>query len=167
MKVHPQTNESLSHLGELIEGIQVAMLTSSAAACALVSRPMTPLEMDDAGCLWFFTDARVTSSEQLRTVNLSFVDIDRGVYVSISGVGTLNTDRSRIQALWTPMAKPWLPDGPESTNLALIKIQPEMAEYWDTPHSKMVRMFAMAASVVAGKPIDLGEHEKINDLSTH
>ena len=167
MKVHPQTNESLTHLGELIEGINVAMLTISTAEGVLVSRPMTPLEMDDTGCLWFFTDVRTSSSEQLRAVNLSFADTDRGVYVSLSGVGTLHADRSRIAELWTPMAKPWFPEGPESTNLALIRIQPEMAEFWDTPHSKMVRMFAMAASVVAGKPIDLGEHAKISNLSTH
>jgi general stress protein 26 len=164
MKVHPQTNESLTHLGELIEGINVAMLTIGDAEGTLASRPMTPLEMDSSGCLWFFADSRTSSIVQLQAVNLSFADIDRGVYVSISGYATLHDDRTRIAELWTPMATPWFPDGPESPNLTLIKIQPDMAEFWDTPHSKMVRMFAMAASVVAGKPIDLGEHAKISDL---
>jgi general stress protein 26 len=167
VKVYPQSNESLRHLGELIEGIKVAMLTTSNAEGALVSHPMTPLEMDSAGCLWFFTDVRASSVEQLHAVNLSFADIERASYVSISGVGTIETDRFRIEALWTPMAKPWFPDGPESTYLALITIQPQLAEIWDAPHSKMVRMFAMAASVAAGKPIGVGEHTKINDLSPH
>ena len=52
-----------------------------------------------------------------------------------------------------------------SPELTLLKFVPESAEYWDAPHSKMVRMFAMAASVVAGKPIGLGEHEKLTALS--
>ncbi len=32
-------------------------------------------------------------------------------------------------------------------------------------NSKMVRMFAMAASVVAGKPIGMGDHDTLTDLS--
>ena len=35
-----------------------------------------------------------------------------------------------------------------------------IVEDWDAPNSKMVRMFAMAASVLAGQPIGLGDHAK-------
>jgi hypothetical protein len=65
------------------------------------------------------------------------------------------------------MAKPWFPEGPESPNLALLKIEPEMAEFWDAPNSKMVRMFALAMSVYAGKPVGLGEHDTLTHLSEH
>jgi hypothetical protein len=34
--------------------------------------------------------------------------------------------------------------------------------YWDSPGSKVVRALAMAASVVAGKPVGLGEHGSAN-----
>jgi hypothetical protein len=47
----------------------------------------------------------------------------------------------------------------------LNQIVPDMAEYWDAPNSKMVRSFAMAASVLAGKPIGLGEHDTLTQLS--
>jgi hypothetical protein len=38
-------------------------------------------------------------------------------------------------------------------------------EYWDAPNSKVVRMVAMAASVVAGKPIGMGDHGTLTHLT--
>jgi hypothetical protein len=38
-------------------------------------------------------------------------------------------------------------------------LEPIKAEIWDGPDSTVLRMIAMAASVVVGKPLGLGEHE--------
>ena len=165
MKTTAQSSAERTQLCDLIENMTVGMLTNVNADGALVSRPMSPLEMDGNGALWFFTDARSEKLEHLRVVNLSFTDAANSTYVSLSGSGQIEMDRAHIERLWTPFAKPWFPDGPDSPNLALLKLVPETAEYWDAPHSKMVRMFAMAASVVAGKPIGLGEHDTLTGLS--
>lgn len=165
MKIETQTSAEMTQLCKLIEPMSVAMLTNLDADGALVSRPMAPLEIDAAGALWFFVDLRSSRVEFLRIVNLSFADPDRATYVSLSGRGEIRSDHARVEQLWTPFAKPWFPDGPDSSNLALLKFVPHTAEYWDAPNSKMVRMFAMAASVVAGKPIGLGEHETLTHLS--
>ena len=167
MKIETQTSAGLIELFKLIEPIPVAMLSNIDANGALVSRPMAVLEVDAAGAVWFFVDLRSSRVEFLRVVNLSFVDGARGTYVSLSGRGEIRSDRAHIEKLWTPLAKPWFPDGPESTNLALLKFAPHTAEYWDAPNSKMVRMFAMAASVVAGRPIGMGSHNTLTDLSAH
>jgi hypothetical protein len=74
-------------------------------------------------------------------------------------------DRTHIQHLWTEFARPWFPDGPNTNYIALLKFIPETAEYWDAPHSKMIRLFAMAASIVSGKPVGIGVHDKLTDLS--
>jgi general stress protein 26 len=165
MKTVPQKNDSLTQLSKLIEPLRVAMLTISDAAGDLTSKPMAPLEMDEDGAIWFFTDLHSDKVRHLNIVNLSFTDADNGTYVSISGRGEIQADREHIQKLWTLAAKPWFPNGPDSPNLALLKIIPSSAEFWDAPDSKMVRMFAMAASVAAGKPIALGKHETMDDLS--
>ena len=167
MKIETQTSAEMKELCKLIEPIPVAMLSNLDADGALVSRPMAVLQVDAAGAVWFFVDLRSSRVEFLRVVNLSFVDAARGTYVSLSGRGEIRSDRAQIQQLWTPMAKPWFPEGPDSRNLALLKFVPHTAEYWDAPHSKMVRMFAMAASVVAGKPIGMGDHATFTDLSAH
>lgn len=164
MKLHPQNTPELTRLGELIEDMPVAMLTTLNAEGALVSRPMTTLEMDSQGTLWFFTDLRSTKLAQLNAVNLSFADSGRSSYVSLSGQGHADTDATRIQALWTPFAKPWFPDGPSSHNLALLKFVPESAEFWDASSSRMVRLFAVVASMVSGKPVAMGDHASLPDL---
>ena len=164
MNIETQTSPGMAALCKLIEPIPVAMLANIDADGALVSRPMAVLEVDAAGAVWFFVDLRSSRVEFLRVVNLSFVDPGHGTYVSLSGRGEIRSDRSHVERLWTPMAKPWFPEGPASSNLALLKFVPHTAEYWDAPNSKMVRMFAMAASVVAGKPIGMGDHATLTDL---
>ena len=167
MKTEAQSSPELIQLCSLIEDMSIAMMTNRDSHGSLNSRPMAPLEMDRYGAIWFFTDQNSTKIEHLVAVNLSFSDPAKGTYVSLSGHGEIHNDRSRIERLWTVFAKPWFPEGKDSPNLSLLKFVPDSAEFWDAPHSKMVRMFAMAASVVAGKPIGLGEHEKLAALSRH
>ncbi len=165
MKTQAQANTRLTKLCNLIEDMSVAMLTSFDADGTLASRPMAPLEMDADGALWFFTDLRSAKTQDLRNLNLSFSDSERAIYVSLSGHGEINTERARIERMWTPLARPWFPDGPQSAHLGLLKFIPEAAEYWDAPHSGMVRMFALASSVLAGKPIAMGDHDKLPHLA--
>lgn len=158
MKVENQNSPERTKLAELIELARVAMLTTLDADGQLVSKPMSPLELDAQCCVWFFTDRHSSTPEQLQRLNLSFCNVDRGDYVSVTGRGELLDDRARIQALWTPMARPWFPEGPDSADLRLLKVSPHSAEFWDSPNSKMVRLFAMAASVAAAKPVGMGQH---------
>jgi general stress protein 26 len=165
MKTATQSNASLAHVARLIDGIPIAMLATLEADGALASRPMAALEMDASGAIWFFTDAQSSKVEQLRVANLSFTDPAHGTYVSLSGRGEIDTDRGHIERLWTPFAKPWFPDGPDSPNLALLKFTPDSADFWDAPNSRMVRAFGVIASIVAGKPIAMGEQGTLPGLS--
>ena len=165
MKTEAQRNPELTQLCRLINDMTIGMITSVDEDGALVSRPMAPLEMDSNGAIWFFTDISSGKVGHLNPANLSFSDESRGAYISISGIGEINTDREHIERLWTAFAKPWFPEGPESANLALLKFIPDAAEYWDAPHSTMVRLFAMAASIVIGKPVDLGAHGTLTELA--
>ena len=160
MNIENQNSPELAHVAHLIEGIPVAMLTHVQADGTLASRPMSPLEMDAQGAIWFFVDVRAEQAEHLRVISLSFSDIGHGTYVSLSGAGEIDIDigRAHIQHLWTPMARPWFPDGPDSESLALLKFVPECADYWDAPNSRMVRAFGVIASVISGTPIAMGTH---------
>jgi general stress protein 26 len=165
MKTSTQTSADLAHVAKLIEDIPIAMLTNIEADGTLASRPMAALEMDAQGALWFFTDLRSPKVDHLRVSSLSFTDTAQATYVSLSGRGEIDTDRGRIRRLWTNLAKPWFPDGPESPDLGLLKFIPDTVDYWDGPSSKMVRAFGVLASVVAGKPVAMGEHGSHTGLS--
>lgn len=163
--VSQTTSAELTTLANLIDNITVAMMTTVDADRSLVSRPMTPLEMDAQGALWFFTDLRSSKVEQMNAVNVTFADNEHSTFVSLSGHGEVFANPAHTERLWTQFARPWFPDGPESPNLALLKFVPASADYWDAPSSKMVRMLALAASVVTGMPVALGEHGQLNGLA--
>ncbi|MES2547402.1 MAG: pyridoxamine 5'-phosphate oxidase family protein [Pseudomonadota bacterium] len=162
MKIQAQKTQELTQLGELIEEMSVCMLSTIDDESLIISRPMSPQEMCEQGAIWFLTDIHSSKVRHLQLMNLAYSNEGQGTYVSISGHGETITDRARIEALWTPFAKPWFPEGVDSANLSALKFVPHIAEYWDAPNSKMVRMFAMAASIAAAKPIGMGEHGNIN-----
>ena len=162
MKIKPQQTAELTQLSELIKESRICMLTTVDEETLMVARPMSPQEMCEQGSIWFLTDPNTSKMKHLQLMNLAFSDEAQSTYVSISGHGELVTDRARIESLWSPFARPWFPDGVDSANLALLKFIPHVAEYWDAPDSKMVRMFATALSVVAAKPIGMGDHAKLD-----
>lgn len=162
MKIQTQSHPQLTRLAELVEPIDVAMLTTRERDDELVSRPMTPLEMDETGAFWFFTTRDCGVFDGRGPVNLAFVDPSKSVYVAIGGEAELVEDRARMRELWTAMARPWFPGGPESPDLALLCVRPNRADTWEGPHSKVLRILAMAASVAAARPIGLGDHDRVD-----
>lgn len=162
MKIRPQTHPQLSKLGEIVAPIEVAMLTTRSADDVLTSRPMTPLEMDESGTFWFFTTRDSDALDGRGPVGLAFVDPAKSIYVAVAGEAALVEDRERIRALWTPMARPWFPDGPDSPDLVLLAVRAMHADTWEGPHSKVLRLLAMAASVAAARPIGLGDHDRVD-----
>ena len=162
MKINPQQTPELTQLGELIKEARTCMLTTVDEENLMVARPMSPQEMCEQGSIWFLTDPNTSKMQHLQLMNVAFSDEAQSTYVSISGHGELVTDRARIESLWSPFARPWFPDGVDSANLALLKFIPHVAEYWDAPDSKMVRMFANVLSIAAAKPIGMGEHGNLN-----
>ncbi|MCK7494323.1 MAG: pyridoxamine 5'-phosphate oxidase family protein [Comamonadaceae bacterium] len=128
------------------------------------SRPLTPLELDEHGRFWFFTSRRTMQpliGPTPHQANLSFTDPSRALYVSIVGYAELVDSPELKAALWTAWARPWFDDD-DDPDLTLLKFVPRRAEIWDGPQASVVRLAAMAASVVAARPIGLGEHEKLH-----
>jgi general stress protein 26 len=140
-KDHPLAAQR--QLADLIGKDRFAMLTEPGTGELLESRPMTLLEFDAQGLLWFF--CRRQADARPHPVNLAFSDEVHSTFVSIAGRAEQVDDRERIHALWTAAARPWFPDGPDSPDLALLKIVPLKVEYWDAPDSRVVRGLALAA----------------------
>ena len=159
MKIHPQTKGNMSALADVLTHQNVGMLTLQHPVSSLASRPMTPIEMDASGAIWFIaardTLPRPTDGQPL-TVNLAFANQADGDYVSISGMATLVDDAARKQALWTLAARPWF-SGPEDPRMVLLQLVPQHVEIWDGPDNAATQLLAMASSVLAGKPVGLGD----------
>lgn len=150
-------NTGAQKLKELIGSQRTCMMTEATADGVLVSKPMTLLEVDDDGVMWFMTSLRLLEHSDWR-VNVAFSNESDNTYVSVAGLAQATRDREKIRSLWSLVCKPWFPDGPESAEIVLIKVTPFDVEYWDGPSSVIARSASLLASVVAGKPVGMGEH---------
>lgn len=138
--------KAIKDLRELIKDIHVAMLTTVSDEGQLRSRPMITARLEFDGMLWFFTldnDGKADEIKERPRVNLAYADPGSHRYVSVTGSATLVHDAKKAELLWTEELRDWFPVGPSDPDLALIQVDVEEAEYWD---SKVNRL----ASVVKG-----------------
>jgi general stress protein 26 len=165
MKKQPQSDARMQKLADLIDGTRIAMLTTEDADGTLHSRPLATLEMDSAGKLFFFTalsSGKVSEIDQHRKVNLSYADVSKQDYVSVSGHARLFRDPEKMKQLWTKWVEPWFPDGLNDPDLGLLEVTVEDAEYWDAPASSMMRLFGLARAMSSGNTESLGEHGEVH-----
>lgn len=161
--------EGITKLGEMIEDIDFAMLTTIDEDGTLRSRPMSTQQVEFDGDLWFFTRAsapKVDEVEHDHRVNLSYSKPEDQRYVSISGTARLVRDRTKIEELWSPALKAWFPKGLEDPDIALLKVSVERAEYWDSSSSTMAHIVGFIKAVTTGQEYKPGENEKINLTNT-
>lgn len=158
-------DESVKKLGEMIEDIDFAMLTTAEEDGTLRSRPMSTQQVEFNGDLWFFTRAdspKVEEIEQERHVNVSYAKPEAQRYVSVSGRARLVRDPEKIRELWKPVLRAWFPKGLDDPDLALLKVSVEQAEYWDSPSSTMMHLIGFVKALATGQSYDPGENRKIN-----
>lgn len=165
----PADAQAFAKLRDLIDDIRVAMITTVGSDGALHSRPMMTLQTDADGLLWFFTADDSLKAHEIadeHQVNVSYAETSGQRYVSVSGTATVVKDQAKARELWTPMAKAYFPGGVDDPRLALLRVRIESAEYWDAPSSRMVRLYALARSIVTGDaPKQMGDHRQV-DLPT-
>lgn len=151
-------------LRDLIKGIKFAMLTTVDAKGALRSRPMTTLEADEGGDLWFFTAADEPKVEDIRReeqVNVAYADPGDNRYVSVSGRARLVRDRAKIKELWRPIYKAFFKEGLEDPRLALLRVTAHEAEYWDSPSNFVTQTIRMVQTLLTGDESHMGDNAKL------
>lgn len=158
-------NNDIKHLSDLMKEIKFAMLTTAEEDGTLHSRPMTAQQVEFDGDLWFFTrvdSPKVWETQTHRQVNVAFADTAKSKFISASGTAMLVRDREKMKELWTPVLKVFFPAGIEDPDLALLKINVQKAEYWDSAPTSIGRTFNLAKAYLTKDPAALGNHAKID-----
>lgn len=152
-------------LWSLIKHCRFAMMVTVEGDGALRSRPMTTVQKDFDGTLWFFapTDsAAVTAIHSYPEVCLAYADSKDADFVSVSGNGSIESDSAIKQKLWNPMLQAWFPQGPQSSDVVLIRIDANHAEYWDSNSNKLVQLYSLASALMTGtRPKHMGTHRSV------
>jgi general stress protein 26 len=154
MEKHLQDKEAVEKFKKLVEDIRVCMFITATNSDEH-TRPMSAIEVEDDGTLWFFTDIRSIKVDEVtreRDVHLTFAHPGKESYIDVWGSAGTVTDRQQIKDKWSPVVKAWFPNGEDDPNLALLKIKPTDVYYWDAESGKMIQFFKMAVAAVTGNP---------------
>lgn len=155
--------DNYKKLKELVGEVKIAMLCTSQGKF-IRSRPMVTAQFDERGDIWFFTNEHSGKADEVaddQQVCLAYSSPAKNTYISISGTGTIINDWTKMKELYNPAINAWFPKGLDDPNLALLKVNPIQAEYWDSSSSKMVTLFEMAKAIVTGERYNEGQHGKI------
>ena len=146
---------------DLMKKIGFAMLVTRDGD-RLRARPMSAYLERENNAIYFLTDARHHKDDEIArspNVNLSFADAGDQNYVSVSGTADVSNDRARIRQLFSTPAKAWW-DSAEDPNIRVLKVTPDIAEFWDSPGT-VISYVKMAAAAVTGARPEIGDNRKV------
>lgn len=156
----------VNELYDLIEDIEIAMMTTRRPDGRLVSRPMATQARAAGADLWFVTSSETEKLDELETdpnVNLAYYNTRSREYVSVSGRAQVNQDKAKTRELYRPDWRAWFPGDdetsgtPEDPRIVLIAVEVESAVYLKIDKPRPVVMFEVAKGMVTGSTPDLGE----------
>lgn len=157
-------DNEIEKIAELMKGIKFAMLTTVEENGRLHSRPMATQSVEFDGDLWFFTrneSPKAWEVESHRQVSVTFADPEKSKFLAASGTASISHDREKMKELWTPVLKVFFPDGVDDPQLALLRVNVERAEYWDSAPTAIGRIFNLTKAYLTKDPSALGEHAKV------
>src|SRR3954447_14971352 len=137
-------------LVELMDDMHVAMMTTLGPE-GVRSVPMARQQVEPDAEMWFITARdtdHVRSIEADPRVALTFSL--RDAWVAATGTATVVDDETKLRELWNTFAEAWLPGGPEDPNAALIRVDVDRAEYWDTPGGRVASLVSFAKTKLTG-----------------
>ncbi|MEW2460878.1 pyridoxamine 5'-phosphate oxidase family protein [Microbacterium sp. K41] len=157
--------EALARVSELVEDIDITMLTTVDEDGHLLSRPMSTRQMDDAGDIWFFTaedTEKVDEARRNHDVGLAYCDSKGMRYVSVAGTAEVVHDRAKMEELYSPSLDIWFADGLETPGIALLRVTPRVTEFWEPAKGKIAMAAgALKALVTHDTPDDTMDHGRI------
>jgi general stress protein 26 len=151
-------------LSELIKDIDFCMLTTVSPDGSLRSRPLSTQDAEFDGTLWFFIkddSGKVDEIQKDSRVNCSYAHPGKQHYVSVSGRASLVKDKRKMKEYWKPVLKAWFPDGLDDPHLALLKVDADKAEYWDSPSSTVMHLVGFVKALATGKEYEPGDNVKV------
>ncbi|MBC7747111.1 MAG: pyridoxamine 5'-phosphate oxidase family protein [Methylotenera sp.] len=164
-KKNLNNNEAIDKLKSLVEDIKICLFctdlkTDDGSTC----RPMSVIKVCDQGNIWFFSEKNSDKNKAIlndKNVQLFFSHPGKSSYLVVNGEAEIILDKTKIEELWTPVAKIWFKEGKDDPNISIIKVTPTTAYYWDTDGNKMINFIKMVASVVTGTNLVSGKEGTI------
>ena len=150
--------ENISKVTDIINDSHIGMLTTINEKGALVSRPLAVQEVKEDGDMWFFTSSQSSQVAHVRAdprVNVSFGKNTE--WVSVAGTAEVVTDRQKIRDMWNQVVEAWFPDGPDTPEVVLLRVDSDSAEYWTSPGGRVATVLPWIKAKVTQCRMSVGE----------
>jgi general stress protein 26 len=160
-------NQKQEHFQDILQSFNTAMLTTIGDDGKPRSRPMRIAETCEDNVLWFVTSAESGKIEEVAINDKVAITMQGGgKFLSLTGVGKVVTDQSKMDEIWSDTWKIWFPEGKNDPSIVLLKIEPQEGEYWDMSGTNRIRfMYEAGKAYFSGEEIDtsmMDSNAKVN-----
>ncbi len=145
-----------------VENVNVGMLSAQGTD----PRPMAhhARREDGAhGALWFLTADSTDIGKDAaagKSARYQIASGDAKIYAFVDGTLSIETDRAKLEEIWSPMDAAWFEDGKDDPNVRLVRFTPTKAEVWASD-STAKALYDMATSAMGDGTASPGTHGKI------
>lgn len=158
----------LNKLYEMIEDLEVAMMTTRRSDGHLVSRAMANQKRAPGADLWFVADAdsdKIGEIEGDPHVNLAYYKDRTREWISVSGLARTSRDKALIRQLWAPDWKMWFSEEesdpkrgtPDDPRIVLIGVDVHSAVFLEQDKPQPVVLYELVKGMITGKEPDIGK----------
>jgi general stress protein 26 len=120
---------------------------------------MAQLDKDLVDTLFFFTgkDNRLADGGK---VMAQFVSKGHDYFACMAGTIRQDNDKAMIDKLWSKQVEAWFPEGKEDPNLALLRMDIDSAELWETDISLTGRVKMLFGGTITAD--ESSSHAKVS-----
>ncbi|MEZ5284553.1 MAG: pyridoxamine 5'-phosphate oxidase family protein [Vicinamibacterales bacterium] len=162
----------IDKLYELIDDIEVAMMTTRRSDGHMRARAMATQKRATGADLWFVTaesTAKLGDLSRDPHVNLSYYRESTREWVSVSGTAAVTRDREKVRELYAADWRVWFgEDGdprhgtPDDPRMVLIGVTVHAAAFLEVNTPRAVVLYELVKGWATGTPAELGEmHELV------
>jgi general stress protein 26 len=166
-------NTELEKFYELIDEIEIAMMTTRRPDGHLESRAMANQKRSPGADLWFVTTegtAKLRNLEFDPHINLSYYNNRTREWISVSGLARTSRDRQKIRDLYAPDWSAWFPNEgdprhgtPDDPRMVLIGIDIKAAVFLEVNKPRPVVLYEIVKGWLTGSDPDIGEMHTIEE----
>ena len=129
------------------------------------SEPLTAqLDKDQVDTLWFFIgkDNRIAQGGQAMA---QFVAKGHDYFACLKGEARIDNDPAMIDKLWSKQTEAWFPGGKSDPNLALLRLDIDSAELWETDISLSGRLKMLFGGTIRAS--ESSSHARVGTTAEH
>ncbi|RYG04359.1 MAG: pyridoxamine 5'-phosphate oxidase [Chitinophagaceae bacterium] len=124
---------SLKTIAEKMKSLDFCMMVTQDGHHGYHSRPMSNnREVEFDGTSWFFSyddSPKVSQITNDSKVSLIYQGEDM-LFIDCYGSASIIRQKSMIEEKWIKGLERWFPEGPETPNICLIKVEVKRVQFW-------------------------------------